>query len=127
MSENRTANTMYEDNFVWSYHKNSIRKHPSYAKGLYLGYPLCCVLAYVARTVHYPLPYVNPMHGTGFVPCQSCAEKYTSEELINKINSQRLYQHSFPEENLVHEIYMTGFYEFKNTIENPKNIRNYNE
>lgn len=71
--------------------------------GLYLGYPVCCVIDFSGRmhlayTEHYDLldRKARPLSGSGYVPCPLCAQK-TEEELIATIVANRKCPTPFPE------------------------------
>jgi len=68
----------------------------AYEHGIWLGYPKCCVEAFERKT-HLPQGKSGTcgprerrvLYGTGFVPCRTCSENNTEEELIIKINANR--------------------------------------
>ena len=78
----------------------NMRKLTSEAKEYYqlmgsqLGYPSCCIEDFLERVTYtadrsYRLACCRKLSGSGFVPCISCDEKYSEEELINIINNNR--------------------------------------
>lgn len=77
-----------------------MRKLTSEAKEYYqlmgsqLGYPSCCIEDFLERVTYTAdrssrLACYRKLSGSGFVPCISCDEKYSEEELINLINNNR--------------------------------------
>lgn len=66
--------------------------------GLYFGYPVCCATSFAAgRTALYYAGRDFPLKGTGYVPCPTCAETYTAEELTAKISEARFCPTPFPD------------------------------
>jgi hypothetical protein len=46
--------------------------------GLWLGYPRCCVSAFLVRYDIWPKPTPSPGPGHGYIPCPKCSEKGVS-------------------------------------------------
>lgn len=69
--------------------------------GIYLGYPACCIDAFV-KFKHFKEDVSNwPLIGTGFVPCKRCAEKKSARMLADEINRLRVHPVPFPDEKEV--------------------------
>ena len=64
-------------------------------RGKEFGYPDCCILEFVEGMVKMfsDVPKVLPkdfkLKGTGFVPCASCNNTKSEDELVDEINSKR--------------------------------------
>lgn len=43
--------------------------------GIRMGYPLCCIRAFVDTPLNAERGWVNPWAGTGFIACPDCSEK----------------------------------------------------
>lgn len=61
--------------------------------GHMLGYPNCCTRSFIddcddARRIFTRGERL--LDGTGFIPCSTCSVRYTEDELIAVINSQRM-------------------------------------
>lgn len=73
------------------------------ALGVYLGYPICCIVAFATTQCSVFSPHYAhrleaiPLYGTGFVPCMRCATQKTAAELIAEIQHSRLAPQPFPE------------------------------
>ena len=63
--------------------------------GTYFGYPECCIGAF-CELQHLGRDWSHSILGTGFVPCKSCAETKTSEQLEQEIADRRLCHVPFP-------------------------------
>jgi len=69
--------------------------------GLLLGFPYCCISEFITTFKNsgekrYSWELRKPgekrkLYGTGFVPCSRCNARYTSEQLIEIIDSNRKY------------------------------------
>ncbi len=85
---------------IYDYVKGHITQTPTtwIELGQYLGYPPCCIRAFV-NLEHLGDPTqlsIRPLIGTGFVCCEDCAEYYTARELTNIINAHRTCPTPFP-------------------------------
>lgn len=60
--------------------------------GVFFGYPPCCIAEFVAtfERTH------RKLNGTGYVPCKQCNARYTSQQLIERINLHRKCGTPFP-------------------------------
>lgn len=64
-------------------------------RGKEFGYPDCCILEFVEGMVKMfsDVPKVLPkdfkLKGTGFVPCASCNNTKSEDELVDEINQKR--------------------------------------
>lgn len=56
--------------------------------GIALGYPTCCIKAFV-NLEHMLDPVPRKLVGTGYVPCPHCNETKTTMELVDTINRAR--------------------------------------
>lgn len=67
--------------------------------GVYFGYPQCCVDAFLTDecAIHaVARPEDLPFCGTGFIPCRTCYETKTPEQLLQEIASARQCPVPFP-------------------------------
>lgn len=56
--------------------------------GVGLGYPTCCIKAFVDLE-HMLDPEKRKLTGTGFIPCARCNSNKTTMDLVNEINHAR--------------------------------------
>jgi hypothetical protein len=55
-------------------------------RGLYFGYPLCCIKYFIEQKDNLPQICLNASEDFGFIPCESCSDKVSK----NKIRLNRL-------------------------------------
>jgi hypothetical protein len=80
-----------------------------YAAGLYFGYPDCCIADFCARVSGGPETWAPndsqglAGNGTGFVPCQACADLVNSgQKTLADLISHRMANHPFPHADIKH-------------------------
>lgn len=56
--------------------------------GVQYGYPACCIESFV-NLEHIKHPQPLKLDGTGYVPCKSCNERYSEQEMADRINALR--------------------------------------
>ena len=56
--------------------------------GIALGYPTCCIKAFIALK-HLGDDRERKLQGTGYVPCDHCDKTKTTQELVDTINRAR--------------------------------------
>lgn len=56
--------------------------------GTQYGYPACCIDAFV-NLEHIKHPGRYKLDGTGYVPCRECNERYSEQEMADRINELR--------------------------------------
>lgn len=59
-------------------------------QGQYFGYPSCCIKAFVTGINKSDMDKGYKLKYTGFVPCKTCNDLYTEDELVQQINHKRL-------------------------------------
>jgi len=69
--------------------------------GLLLGYPTCCIKEFeeyfnAIKSGNYKPREDRKLKGTGYVPCETCNEKYSESQLIENIEENRVYRVPFP-------------------------------
>jgi hypothetical protein len=75
--------------------------------GLYFGYPVCCIVAFVQRfnntsTTRKKIntrKYIDGVDGHGYVPCDACHCKLVSGLSIHKLLVNRKHRNLFPNDN----------------------------
>lgn len=69
------------------------------SNGKYFGYPQCCIFEFVGLLHLLDGPDSGPrkLSGTGFIPCKSCNEKKTEDQLRREIAANRMCPVPFPD------------------------------
>jgi len=68
-------------------------------KGVYFGYPKCCIAYFMNRYNNRSMPRVQYIqdNDTGFLPCESCAQRVLSGEItIDQLITNRECEKAFP-------------------------------
>jgi hypothetical protein len=73
-------------------------------KGIYFGYPRCCIAYFINRHNNKSELIAKRQHipenGTGFVPCKSCTQRVLSGEItIGQLIMDRECETAFPNGN----------------------------
>lgn len=57
-------------------------------QGKMFGYPKCCIESFIELR-HLKSGRIRKLNGTGFIPCATCNELKTEEQMIEQINKDR--------------------------------------
>lgn len=69
------------------------------ALGISFGYNKCCIEYFHLRQVKGEALELNrKLKGTGVICCKECNKKYTDKELLEQINTKRLYSENFSQD-----------------------------
>lgn len=77
--------------------------------GKFLGFPDCCIKAFLKQMNEMRPPSHERLKGTGYVACSDCVDKYTDMELMSKITVNRLCPTPFPDESGIYGAEYLGF------------------
>lgn len=59
------------------------------------GYPVCCIAEFSTHVIPRSEKEKRKLWGTGYVPCTECNERYTEQQLIDRINGKRVCPYPF--------------------------------
>ena len=111
--------------------KDSIENDIIAIRGLYFGYPKCCIKYYIENKNNIPENCLDASENSGFIPCEICSQKILNKKKrIHNLINKRFCQVNFinninTNDNSELEKYTKYFIElFKPELDNIENIEN---
>ncbi len=87
LKNNNKFRIKYND--ILKFSKDSVENDIIAIRGLYFGYPKCCIKYYIENINNIPQTCTDASENTGFIPCETCSQKILNKKkrihnLINK-------------------------------------------